>query len=207
MKEIKIRNLRKLRERAIAAVKAGIPGLAEIIDLPAIQSLMDDFYVLARIPWPSSISRAKYWLAWVAGRLYEFPPGESQTCNTASKATHSSPRNRSGEFRLYKCKNNMWDISTPIMVDGRHVGNLFSGQFFFDDESLDYALFRAQAKKYGFDEEAYITALECVPRLSRDALNTGMAFFMKLATLISKLGHGNLELARTLAERKRRKKP
>jgi ligand-binding sensor protein len=42
----------------------------------------------------------------------------------------------------------MWDIATPIMVGGRHVGNIFSGQFFFEDESLDYELFRTQARRY-----------------------------------------------------------
>ena len=106
-----------------------------------------------------------------------------------------------GESRLYKCKNNMWDIATPIMVGGKHVGNVFSGQFFFDDELLDYELFRSQAGKYGFDEEEYIAALECVPRLTREEVETGMAFFMKLADLISQLSYSNIKLARSLAER------
>ena len=58
-----------------------------------------------------------------------------------------------GEFKLYKCKNNMWDVATPVMVDGKHVANIFSGQFFFEDELLDYELFRSQARQYGFNEE------------------------------------------------------
>ena len=48
-------------------------------------------------------------------------------------------------MQAYKCKNNMWDIATPLMVGGHHVGNVFMGQFFFDDERPDYELFQAQA--------------------------------------------------------------
>ena len=56
------------------------------------------------------------------------------------------------------------------------MGNVFSGQFFFEDEALDYDLFRAQARQYGFSEEEYIAALEAVPRLSREKVETGMSF-------------------------------
>ena len=30
-----------------------------------------------------------------------------------------------GEYSIYKCKNNMWDVATPIIVDGKHMGTLF----------------------------------------------------------------------------------
>ncbi|HSB78836.1 MAG TPA: PAS domain S-box protein, partial [Candidatus Methylomirabilis sp.] len=106
-----------------------------------------------------------------------------------------------GEFRLYKCKNNMWDVATPIMVGGNHMGNLFSGQFLFEDEPPDQDLFRAQASRYGFPEDDYLQALEGVPRMSRESLDTGMAFFMKLAHMLSQLSYSNLRLARSLAER------
>ena len=95
----------------------------------------------------------------------------------------------------------MWDIVTPIIGGGQHVGNIFSGQFFFEDEPVDYELFRSQARKYGFNEKEYIAALEKVPRLSRETVNTGMAFFMKLANMLSQLSHSNIKLAQSLEER------
>jgi two-component sensor histidine kinase/ligand-binding sensor protein len=106
-----------------------------------------------------------------------------------------------GEFRLYKCKNNMWDVATPIMIGERKMGNLFIGQFFFDDESPDVESFRAQAQRYGFDEQPYLAALEAVPRLSRAAVDTGMAFFIHLAQMISLLSYSNIKLARSIGER------
>jgi len=87
------------------------------------------------------------------------------------------------------------------MSDDQHVGYIFSGQFFFDDEPLDYEYFRSQAKKYDFDEEEYIVALNKVPRLSRKAVNTSMAFLMTFANTISQLSYSNYKQARLLSER------
>ncbi|PWR70375.1 hypothetical protein DK846_14950 [Methanospirillum lacunae] len=36
----------------------------------------------------------------------------------------------------------MWDIATPIMAGGVHLGNLFFGQSPFDDDTIDYDFFR-----------------------------------------------------------------
>ena len=86
------------------------------------------------------------------------------------------------------------------MVGGKHVANIFSGQFFFEDEPVDYELFRSQARKYGFNEEEYIAAFEKVPRLSKEAVNKKMAFFVKLANILSQLSYSNFKLSQSLAE-------
>ena len=95
----------------------------------------------------------------------------------------------------------MWDIATPIIVGGQHVGNIFLGQFFFEGESLDYEFFRSQARQYGFNEEEYIAALEKVPRFSPSVVDRIMTFFMKFANMLSQLGYSNIRLAKSLAER------
>jgi len=95
----------------------------------------------------------------------------------------------------------MWDIATPIMVGGKHIGNLFMGQFFFDDEQPDYELFRSQAAQYGFNEADYMAALAEVPRWSRLFVETAITYFMKLTSMISQVSYSNIKLARSLAER------
>ena len=96
----------------------------------------------------------------------------------------------------------MWDVADPHYGgDGQHVGNIFSGQFFFEDEPLDYELFRSQARHYGFNEEEYIAALERVPRLSREAVDISMSFFMTFANMVSQLGYSNIKLSQSLADR------
>jgi PAS domain S-box-containing protein len=78
---------------------------------------------------------------------------------------------------------------------------LFAGQFFFDDEPVNRGLFREQARQYGFDEHDYLAALDRVPRLSPDTVNAALAFFVKLARIISSFGETNLGLAQAVAER------
>ena len=177
--------------------------LAEMVDSQAIQSLMDDFYKLAHIPMSLDDLKGNV-LVGVGWQdiCTKFHRVHSETCKHCVESdTKLSAGVPLGEFKIYKCKNNMWDIATPIMVGGQHVGNIFSGQFFFDDEPLDYEFFRSQAKKYGFNEEEYISALEKVPRLSREAVNIGMSFFMKLANMLSQLSHSNIKLVQSLSER------
>jgi PAS domain S-box-containing protein len=182
---------------------APAPALAEIIDVASIRSLMEDFYSLTRVPM-SIIDLDGEVLVGVGWQdvCTNFHRVNPLTCRYCRESDSQLPGGLGpGEFRLYKCKNNMWDVATPIMIGERHVANVFSGQFFFDDESVDDRLFRRQARQHGFDEEAYMAAIDRVPRLSREVVETAMAFFVKLAQVVSRLGQANLTLASAMAER------
>jgi len=181
----------------------GTLELADIIDAAAIQSLMDHFHELAHVPMAIIDLQGKVLVGsgWqdVCTKFHRVHPETRKHC--VESDTQLSVGVAPGEFRLYKCRNNMWDIATPILVGGRHVGNLFAGQFFFDDEPVDYEPFRCQARRYSFDEQQYLAALETVPRLSREAVDAAMGFFIKLAEMLSLLSYSNIKLARSLSER------
>jgi PAS domain S-box-containing protein len=179
--------------------------LGDIIDVQMIQSLMEYFYDLVHIPMAIIDLKGKLLvtMGWqeICTKFHRVSAESCKNCvESDTQLTEGIP---AGEFKLYRCKNNMWNAATPIMVGERHFGNLWSGQFFLDDEPLDSGLFRAQAKQHGFDEEAYLAAVRALPRLSRKAVNTGMAFLMKLAHVLSQMGYNNLKIARSLAERDR----
>ena len=177
--------------------------LAEIIDTQAVQSLMDDFYKLVHIPIGINDLKGNVLVGvgWqdICTKFHRVHPEACKHC--VESDIKLSAGVLPGKFKLYKCKNNMWDMATPIIVSNQHVGYVFSGQFFFEDEPLDYEFFRSQARKYGFNEGEYIAALEKVPRLSRKAVDTGMFFLMTFANMISQLGYSNIKLAQSLAER------
>ena len=181
----------------------GNPELCDIIDSPAVQSLMDDFNMLTHMPMSIIDGKGKVLVnAGWQDICLKFHRAHPDTCRHCIESDLQLTADiRPGEFKIYKCKNSMWHIVTPIMVAGKHVGRLFIGQFFFEDESLAYDVFREQAKKYGFNEREYIAALDRVPRLSRAAVNTAMGFFMKFSAIISRLSYSNIKLARTLSER------
>ena len=176
--------------------------LADILDVPAVQLLVDEFYTIAHIPIAVIDTKGKL-LAGVGWQniCTQFHRVHPETCkNCVESDMLLSGGVAPGEFKIYKCKNNLWDVATPILVGGQHLGNLFTGQFFFADETLDYDLFRSQASKYGFNEEAYLTALATVPRLDKEFVNASMAFLSKLAQVLSQLSYSSIKLARSMTE-------
>lgn len=177
--------------------------LEEVIDAPALQALMNEFHKLVPIPMAVVDLRGKVLVGvgWqdICTRFHRAHPETRRSCiQSDTQLTAEIP---AGETRLYRCKNNLWDVATPLFVGGHRVGNVFMGQFFFDDERLDHELFEAAAARYGFDRERYLAALEAVPRLSRRTVDVAMAFFRRLAAMLSQLSYSNLELARSNAER------
>jgi len=177
--------------------------LADIIDLQVIKSVMDNFYKLVHIPIGLNDLKGNVLVGvgWqdICTKFHRVHLETCKHCVESNIKLFSGVL--PGEFKMYKCKNNMWDIATPIMVGDQHIGYVFAGQFFFEDEPLDYELFRSQARKYGFNEEEYIKTLEKVPRLSRETVDTSMGFFMTFANMISQLSYNNIKLAKSLAER------
>jgi signal transduction histidine kinase len=192
------RNTRKRKQGAFGAFE-----LKDIIDVAAIQSMMDDFYALTRIGVAINDLDGKILVAtgWqdICTKFHRINPETARHCIESDAELSTGVDN--GAYKIYKCKNRMWDLVTPIIVGGRHMGNIFMGQFFFEEEVPDYEAFRAQARRYGFDEKAYLNALERVPRWSREKVETAMTFYIRFANMVSTLSYGNIELARMLTER------
>jgi two-component system, cell cycle sensor histidine kinase and response regulator CckA len=96
----------------------------------------------------------------------------------------------------YRCPLGLVDNAIPIIIDGVHYGNFFTGQFFL--EPPDFNFFRAQAKRYGFDEKAYLEAVREVPVWTQDQLNSNLFFVKGLIEIISGIGMKNLKEVETL---------
>ncbi len=179
--------------------------LADVLEPDGVQSLLNDYYSVAGVPLGVIDIRGKV----LAGVGWEevctkFHRAHPQTCqNCLESDSMLSAGAGVGKFKTYKCKNNLWDVATPIVLGGQHLGNLFTGQFLLEDEPFDVELFRAQAARYGFDENAYLTALSKVPRVTRETVNANMSFLAKLAQVLSQSGYSTIKLARALEETRR----
>lgn len=175
--------------------------LHDVIDTVSIQNLMENFYELAQIPMAIIDIKGNVLVGvgWqdICTKFHRVQPDSCSNCIESDVyLTKGIPE---GEFRLYKCKNNMWDVATPIIIGQVHMGNLFMGQFFFDSEPNDELLFRKQAKLYNYDEKAYIEALVKAPRISMQKLDHAKAFFLNLSHSISQLSFSNILLARAIS--------
>ena len=177
-------------------------ALSDVIDLDAVQPLAEKLHKITSMPLAiidleGNVLLGAGWQT-VCTDFHRAHPEACKNCRESDQ--HLTKGVAAGEFKLYKCKNHMWDVVTPIVLGNRHIGNFFSGQFFFEDEDTDFEIFNEQAKKFGFDEKAYLEAVHRVPRLSREQVMIGMAFYAKLTDLLINQGYSGIKLSRAMAE-------
>ena len=94
-----------------------------------------------------------------------------------------------------QCENGLVDYATPIMVEGQQLATLYFGQVF--NEPPDLERFREQAKKYGYDTEAYLAAIRKVPVVPKERIESIMDFFAQLAQMLANSGLDRLRLHET----------
>jgi PAS domain S-box-containing protein len=175
--------------------------LGDIMDVQAVQLVMNTFYSLTQsgnaiLDLQGNVLVATGWQD-ICMKFHRRHPETCRHCHESDVQLASGVE--PGTFKLYRCLNGLWDIVTPIAVEGKHVGNLYLGQFLFDDEAVDYDQFRAAARRYGFDEIEYIAALDRAPRMSRQTINSAMEFCVQFANLISVMGFNALKLEQKVA--------
>jgi PAS domain S-box-containing protein len=92
-----------------------------------------------------------------------------------------------GQYIEYRCKNGLWDMAAPIIIEGRHLANSYYGQIFLE-EKPDLGFFLKQAEEFGFDVGEYLAAVQRVPVVSRQKARRIMDFYVGLVEFLANLG-------------------
>jgi len=173
-----------------------VPDITKLIDIPALQKMMEDLFGVTKIGFALIDLEGKILAATGWQEICtDFHRRNSLTFqNCLESDLRLTEGVKEGEYRIYKCKNGLNDLVTPLFIGGQHIANIFSGQFFFEDETVDKTFFAKQSEKYGFEKEAYLNALLKVPRWQRNHIEVLMRFYTKLTYMLSKTGLGNLQL-------------
>jgi PAS domain S-box-containing protein/putative nucleotidyltransferase with HDIG domain len=179
--------------------------LSQILDIPAVQSLLESFsettsMTIAILDNKGNVLVSTGWQE-VCTRFHRVNTATS--CNCLESDLYLDSNIKEGEYVGYKCKNNMWDIVTPLVIGGVHLGNIYTGQFFYDDEEVDMQTFENMAEKFGFNKEKYLAAVRKVPRFSHEKINHLIDFLTKFSVFISKLSLTNVQLIKANAEQAR----
>ena len=174
--------------------------LEDVIDSETIQLMTSFLYEASGIPIGIIDNKGKILVGngWqeICTKFHRANPESNKNCIDSD--FYLSKGLNKGEYKAYKCKNNLWDIATPIVIGNKRLGNIFLGQFFYKDEKIDRDLFKMQAKTYGFEEKKYLEALEKIPRFSKDFVENVMKFYSLFSNMIANIGYGNLKLAKSL---------
>jgi len=180
-------------------------NLGSIINVEKLQSIMDDFHhltgmVTAILDLNGSVIEATGWRD-ICTKFHRIHPKTAQNCTESDLylAKNITP----GQYIQYQCKNGLWDVVTPLYIGDKHLGNIYTGQFFYDEDTVDEQRFVRQAEEYGFDKDAYLDALHRVPRYSRDVIDHLMSFLVQFTSYISHVGLANVKLEMEVKERMR----
>jgi PAS domain S-box-containing protein len=109
------------------------------------------------------------------------------------------------ESGVYPCLNGLTHAVSAIKIAGRHVANIFFGQFLLARPDMEF--FRAQAARYGFDETRYLDALMRVPIVDEKRLPQILSFLASTAAMLGEMGLERLkqrETERSLRESEKR---
>jgi len=91
-----------------------------------------------------------------------------------------------GQVKINQCFNGLMDGATPIIIEGYHLANLFSGQVLFAEPDLK--VFKARARQYGFDEQRFLAALANVPIVEEKIFVETLQFLSHLAVIVARMG-------------------
>ena len=179
--------------------------LATLLNAPVLQSLMEDYAkltltVTAILDLKGNVLVAVGW----QDLCVKFHRAHPESCRHCMESDlYLAGQVKRGEYVAYKCRNGLWDVVTPLYIADTHMGNIYTGQFFYKDEEIDRRFFEHQAEVYGYDQAAYLEALDRVPRFSREQVKQLMDFLVKFTDLVSRFTLGNLRAVAFIREQAR----
>jgi len=171
-------------------------NIQQLIDFEKVDALLEGFnrstgFVTAILDLEGNVLSKSGWRQ-ICTEFHRINPATSKNC-FISDTVLANIITGSGKYHFSKCLNGLVDVAVPLMINGEHVANLLSGQFFF--ERPDKELFRKQAQKYGFDENSYLDALSKVPVVSEEKVRNVMDFLYDMTQFISELAYQKKELS------------
>lgn len=125
----------------------------------------------------------------ICRNFHRASPEAALVCQDSNRELRSNLQ-IAGEVRIAQCGHGLMDGCTPIIVEGRLLAILFSGQVLFAPPNNQH--FRRQAEFYDFEERAYLEALAEVPLVREEELSAALRFLALLTTTVSKIGLANL---------------
>lgn len=176
--------------------------LDELIDLNAVQALMDSLWQTTGIP-AGLLDLDGQQL--IAAGLHDFCRDQHRLCpELAARCRYGDgslwglqhqtiPPEVAGPVE-YRCQNGLIDAALPILIEGQQLATLVIGQYFHAPPDLPW--FRAQARQFGLDETAYLQSLARVPVCPSAKVAEMVGCYRSLGGLLSSLGAQTLELRR-----------
>jgi PAS domain S-box-containing protein len=164
----------------------------ELVDVNTLQKLTDELYTAASIPSAiisidGEVLTGSGWQRICTDFHRQHSQIEKECIESDTKIREKLDQGET--YAIYKCPRGLVDASSPVIIAGEHVVNVFAGQVFLEppDENIEQ-FFREQAKKFRFDEIEYIKAFREIPIFTNEEFKAVLKFLSILAQLIGQMG-------------------
>lgn len=161
---------------------------SDLVDVPAFSQLLEKFFLATGIP--NGVVEANGELlsmssgANVCALFHRAHPIAAERCRESNLAIIRDLREGSVVGGL--CGHGLMDYATPVVIEGKPMATIFLGQVLHAPP--DMAVFRAQAKEFGFDEETYLAAIRTIPVVDEARLKSLMAVMVEMAKMLAACG-------------------
>lgn len=168
--------------------------IIDLIDFEKINILLEGFnkstgFVTAILDLEGNVLSKSGWRN-ICVDFHRVNPKTAHKCKISD--TELAGKMADGEkYHFYKCLNGLVDVAVPVVIQGQHIANLFTGQFFFEEPDRDF--FIQQAAKYKFKQSDYLSALKEVPVVSQEKVRVVMDFLLNMTELIAEMTLQRLE--------------
>jgi DNA-binding CsgD family transcriptional regulator/ligand-binding sensor protein len=174
----------------------GRDSIKDLIDIESLHKILEKFsiatgFTTGFLEYPSQeILIATGWRD-ICTKFHRAFPVSAKHCKN-SNIYLTKQLKELQELNITPCKNGLVDGATPIVIKGKNIAYLATGQILFEEPDIER--FKKQAEMYGYDLEAYLEALSEVPVVSEDQFKNALSFLSELAVMIAETGLNNLEL-------------
>jgi PAS domain S-box-containing protein len=168
--------------------------LADLVDVPKLQELMDVFHTVTAAPTAildvdGTVLTATAWQD-ICTKYHRTHPDCVLRCKQ-SDAYIAAHLNEGSAYAMYECANGLVDVASPIMINGQHIGTVFTGQFLLKEP--DVTFFRDQGRTFGFDEAGYLAALTQVPVVQQAQIQPILNYLALFTSMLADMGLQRLQ--------------
>jgi PAS domain S-box-containing protein len=171
-------------------------GIRDLVDLPSLQRMFERFtaatgFTIGFLDHPGlNVLIATGWRD-ICTKFHRSCTISAANCAKSNRLLHDHLHGP-GQLVVEKCENGLVDCAFPIIVKGKHIASLATGQLLLEKPDLER--FRQQAARFGFDEHAYLKALAEVPVVSDEKLRSMATFLGEMAIVLSEVGYARLAI-------------
>lgn len=171
--------------------------IRELVDVEPLHKILGEFYLatgfnVGIITYPDQkLLVGTSWRA-LCTRFHLACPESAKFCSE-SHGQFTSELNERGECSIRTCRNGLVDGAAPVIVRGRHLATVFSGQILLEEPDVER--FKEQGQFYGYDLDDYLEELSKVPVVTESKFRRALSFLSQFTSTIAELGLESLEAA------------